>query len=233
MGALIVALGAVAGPAGAADLWGGSLGLTSDYIVRGVSRSDDRAALQLDLHYLDSSGFAAGLFASDARIDGNAPHDVELSGFLGFAWSAGEDLNGRLLASHYSYPETQNGYQYHYDEVDLDLTYRGWVQLSLSCSPNTPDYLPTGQTRHVSAETAEIGLHHTLIGRLSGVVGVGYYFLSGPYPSGYGFGSAALAYDLAPLSLSVTYVKTTTEANSLFYDTARGGRWIGTVIWRF
>ena len=33
----------------AADSWGGSLDLTSDYLVRGISRTDDQPALQFDL----------------------------------------------------------------------------------------------------------------------------------------------------------------------------------------
>jgi hypothetical protein len=57
----------------AADVWGGSLGITSDYIVRGISRSNDQAALQLELHYLNTSGFVAGLFASNTQIDPNEP----------------------------------------------------------------------------------------------------------------------------------------------------------------
>jgi hypothetical protein len=52
----------------ATDVWGGSLDLTSDYLVRGISRSDDHAALQLDLHLLDSSGLAAGVFASTLSV---------------------------------------------------------------------------------------------------------------------------------------------------------------------
>jgi len=42
-----------------ADSWGGSLAVTSDYLVRGISRTYDRAALQLDLHYSNTAGFVA------------------------------------------------------------------------------------------------------------------------------------------------------------------------------
>jgi uncharacterized protein (TIGR02001 family) len=51
-----------------ADRWDGSLGITSDYVVRGISRSNDRAALQLDLYYLNDSGFLVGLFASNTQM---------------------------------------------------------------------------------------------------------------------------------------------------------------------
>src|ERR1700693_5389486 len=44
----------------AADAWGGSVSVTSDYLVRGISRSNDRPALQIDLHYLNKSGFLGG-----------------------------------------------------------------------------------------------------------------------------------------------------------------------------
>jgi hypothetical protein len=61
--ALVLLLG-VSPECRAVDGWGGSLDLTSDYFVRGVSRSDDHAALQLDVHYVDSSGLVAGAFVS-------------------------------------------------------------------------------------------------------------------------------------------------------------------------
>ena len=44
----------------AANEWGGSVALSSDYYVRGISRTNDQPALQLDLHYTDPSGFFAG-----------------------------------------------------------------------------------------------------------------------------------------------------------------------------
>ena len=175
----------------------------------------------------------AGLFASDTQIDSNAPRDLEVSGFVGFAWTPGDDWRSRILASHYSYPESEYGNQYRYDEIDFDLSYQGIVQFNLAYSPNSPYYPPYGPTKSVSAESAEISVQRLLIGKLSGTAGVGYYFLSGPFPQGYGYGSAGLAYDLAPLSLSLIYVNATSEAKSLFYNTAAGGRWIGTLLWRF
>ena len=94
----------------AADLWGGSLALTSDYFVRGISRSNDRAALQLDLHYINTSGFLAGLFASNTQIDPGEPRDAELSGFLGYVWSAGTDWHGKILGSSLQLPVESRGF---------------------------------------------------------------------------------------------------------------------------
>jgi uncharacterized protein (TIGR02001 family) len=216
----------------AADLWGGSVGITSDYLVRGVSRSNDRAALQLDLHYLDSSGFVAGLFASNSQIDRHLPEDVELDVFLGFVWRGTDDWQGRALVSHYAYPWNLAGSSYDYTELDLDLSYRGWLNLALVYSPDAPleEY-----HRHmgVSSEAAEASLQRRLVGKLSATAGVGYAYFGGPDPAGYVYWSVGTAYDLAPVSLALSYVNTNASAKALFYNAAADNRWTGTVIWRF
>ena len=56
---------------------------------------------------------------------------------------------------------------------------------------------------------------------------------SGANGAGYGYWSVGAAYDLAPVSLALSYVNTTAEAKALFYDAAADNRWLGTIIWRF
>jgi uncharacterized protein (TIGR02001 family) len=217
-----------------ADLWGGSLGVTSDYLVRGISRSDHRAAVQLDLHYLNSTGFVAGLFASDARVDPDQPHDVELDAFAGFAWNAGSDWRGKVLASHYAYPWNQGGSGYDYDELDVDVAYQDWLDVSLSYSPNAPRYVRSnGGLIGVTSESAEVTLQRPLLGRLSATAGIGYSNYGGPYGAGFAYGSVGAVYTIAPVSLVVSYVNTTAGAKALFYNSAADNRWTGTVIWRF
>jgi uncharacterized protein (TIGR02001 family) len=216
-----------------ADVWGGSAGVTSDYIVRGISRSDDGPALQLDVHYSNNAGFLAGLFASNTRIDPEQPNDVELDAFVGFAWNAGSDWRGKILASHYAYPWNRAGSEYDYDELDLDLAFRDWLDLSLIYSPNAPRYMPYRGFISVTSKSAEIDLQRPLLHRLSATGGVGYSYFDGPDPMGYVYWSIGAAYDLAPVTLAVTYVGTSAGAKALFYNDAASGRWTGTVIWRF
>lgn len=226
-----IAIGAARGAA--ADSWGGSLGVTSDYFVRGISRSNDQPALQLDLHYLNTSGFVAGLFASNTQIEPGESRDVELSGFLGFAKSLGSDWQGRLLASHYSYPWNHEGSQYNYDEIDVQAAYRGWLSVTLAYSPNSPRFFYDRGLVGVTAESAELNLQRPVLGKLSGTAGIGYYYFDSEDATGYAYWSVGAAYDLAPVSLSLSYVGTTAAANALFYNAAGGGRWTGTIIWRF
>ena len=217
----------------AADLWGGSLALTSDYVVRGVSRSNDQAALQLDVHYLNSSGFVAGLFASNSRIDPGEPSDVEVDGFLGFAWAAGSDWRGRALLSHYAYPWNHVGSGYDYDELDVDVTYQDWLKFGLVYSPDAPRFWPRRGLIGVTSEAAEIGVQRSVWRKLSANVGVGYSRFEGRYAADYTYWSAGAAWDIAAVSLAISYVDTTAGAKALFYNAAAGGLWTGTVIWRF
>jgi len=233
--ALLVGLAGGSAPCEAADAWGGSLGLTSDYFVRGISRTSDEAALQLDLHYSSGSGFLAGVFASNAQIDPSQPRDVELSAFIGFAWNFDSDWRSKILVSHYAYPWNRAGTQYNYDEVDLDVAYQGWLQFSLGYSPNSPRFVPYPYDGliGVAEKSAEVNLQRQIAGRFSATAGLGYSFLEGPESGGYAYWSVGGAYDLKSVSLVVSYVDTTAEAKALFYNAAATGRWIGTVIWRF
>ena len=217
------------------DVWGGSLALTSDYFVRGISRTNDQAALQADVHYSNSSGFVAGVFASNAQIDPFQPRDVELSGFAGYAWNVAGDWRGRVLASYYAYPWSHDGTGYNYVDLDFDLAYQGWLHLNLEYSPDAPRYVPYPYDRlmGVSEKSAEISAQRQVAGKLSLLAGVGYSYLDGPFSGGYGYWSIGAAYDLSSVSLVLSYVDTTAEAKSLFYNAAATGRWTGTVIWRF
>jgi uncharacterized protein (TIGR02001 family) len=217
----------------ATDAWGGSIDLTSDYLVRGISRSDDHAALQLDLHYVDPSGFLAGVFASNTQIDPAARRDAEISAFLGYVWSAGNDWQGKILAANYSYPWNQAGSIYNYDEVDLDIAYQQWIHVTLAFYPDVRRYTYDSGFVRVLAESAELSLQRPVVGKLSATAGMGYYELDGAGASGYAYWSVGAAYDWAPVSFELSYVGASSAANSLYYNAAVGGRWLGTVIWRF
>lgn len=231
LGALVVA----SAHGQAADLWGGSLALTSDYFVRGISRSNDQATPQLELHYSNSSGFLAGIFASNSQIDSYQPRNAELSAFIGFAWSLGEEWRTKIIVSHYAYPWNNAGTQYNYDELDVDLAYQGWLHLSIGYSPNAPRYVgyPFDSLSGVTEKSAEMSLQRPILGKLSATAGVGYSFLDGPDSGGYAYWSVGGSYDLKSVSLVLSYVDTSAEAKSLFYNAAATGRWTGTVIWRF
>ena len=217
-----------------ADGFGGSLDATSDYLVRGISRSDDHSALQLDLHYLDPSGFVADFFASNTQFAPNTAQDAELSAFLGYVWAQGRDWQGKILVGNYSYPWNPAGSFYNYDEIAVEAAYRDWLRVNIGYSPDTRRYYyDRGTVVRGQAEWGELNLQHPLIGKLSATAGIGYYELDGAQATGYGYWSIGAAYDVAPVTFAVSFVGASSNANLLFYNAAVGGRWSGTVIWRF
>jgi uncharacterized protein (TIGR02001 family) len=232
--ALSIILLSASSPCEATDAWGGSIDFTSDYFLRGISLSDDHPALQLDLHYVDPSGFVAGFFASSTQIDPASRRDAELSAFLGYVWSYGNDWQGKILAANYSYPWNQAGSVYNYDEVDLEIAYQQWIRVTLAVYPDVRRYnYDDNNVVHVLAESGELSLQRPVVGKLSATAGIGYYELDGGSGAGYAYWSVGAAYDWAPVSLGLSYVGASSAANSLFYNAAVGGRWSGTLIWRF
>jgi len=216
-----------------ADIWGGSIGLTSDYFVRGISRSNDQAALQADLHFATSSGVFGGIFASTVQIDSYDSRNVEISGFLGFAWNAGDDWRQKIVVEHYIYPWDEYGSQYAYDELSFDTAYQDWLDVAVVYSPNSPRYVPYAGLISAADKSMELNLQSPRRHRLAATAGVGYSYEDGPYAAGYTYWSLGADYDLAPLSLSLSYVDTTAAAKALFYNEAARGRWAATLIWRF
>ena len=136
--------------------------------------------------------------------------------------------------THYSYPWNQAGSQYNYDEVDLEVAYRGWLDLRLGLFPRLTAVLAVSRGRSPSAPNRQ---SWTCSGpwwgsspatRVSATT-----TCKGANATGYTYWSAGAAYDWAPVILAVSYVRTSAAANALFYNAAVGGRWTGTVIWRF
>ena len=233
--ALLVGIAFASSQTCAADEWGGSAALSSDYFVRGISRTSDHVALQADLHYTNSGGFVAGVFASNSQTDANKPRDVELSAFVGYGWNMGEAWRSRVWANHYAYPWNRTAWHYNYDELDLDISYRGWLHFSAGYSPNSPRFIVTPYREHieVSEQSAEVSAQRQVFGKLSLLAGVGYSHLGGPNSAGYTYWSGGTAYDLQSVTLALSYVNTSSEAKALFYNAAATGQWTATAIWRF
>src|ERR1700730_18769757 len=79
----------------AAEVWGESLAATSDYLIRGISRSNQHAALQADVHVATEGGFIGGVFASSVKFDSGDTRNGEVSAFAGFSPSQGGLWAGR------------------------------------------------------------------------------------------------------------------------------------------
>lgn len=220
-------------PCWGADPWGGSVGIVSDYVERGVTKSDNHPAIQLDWHYVDKSGVAAGIAASSAQIDPHERTNAELSAFASFTWRIDTDWRAKAQATYYAYPWDIHGSRYNYEEVALDAAYGDWLDLRFAYSPNWPRIVPqVGIVRSPSIST-ELNVQVPLYPHLFATAGTGYAHQGGTGAADYVYWSVGAAYELAPFSFVLSYANTSEAATQLFPVSAVRHRWLGSVIWRF
>ncbi|WP_242112815.1 TorF family putative porin [Luteimonas aquatica] len=86
----------------------GSAALTSDYVFRGVSQTDEDPALQAGIEYAHDSGFYLGAWGSNiswlSDIPGDVSSSLELDGYLGYRGKAGEAVSYDVGVLSYYYP---------------------------------------------------------------------------------------------------------------------------------
>jgi uncharacterized protein (TIGR02001 family) len=229
----ILTLVVLTSQARAGQSWGGAADVTSDYLLRGVSPSDDRPALQLDLHYANTDGLFTGAFASDTVFQENRRPYAELDPYGGYAWQVNEDWRAKILAEAYLYPANPGGRRYEYEEVAFVADYHQWLILQTTMSPNAPRASLNHGLIHVHAVSADVSAEQRVYRQLSATGGVGIYHLDGTAVLNYRYWSVGARVDRTPVSFTFSYIGTSSEAKSLFYNGSGGGRWVGAVTVRF
>jgi uncharacterized protein (TIGR02001 family) len=218
--------------------WGGNLAVTSDYIYRGVSESNGRAALQADLHADTPAGTFAGAWAStrDQSLDPGARYDFEI--YLGRRIDLASAWNATVSArSHYFVgrdQESSNDYQ----EISGALAWLDRWTVSLSVIPNAVRYW---YYRRLSRSPAGIAdtTGQWLIGKgLSVTGGAGYYRSSGTgagrqAATGYAYGNMGLAFERRRWRLDIGYFFAENQARELSPYPLASQRVAGTVSWHF
>ena len=105
---LLLLAGCLLPPGTASAGTSGTLSLTSDYVFRGVSQTNEEPALQGGIEVAHDSGFYAGAWGSNiswlSDIPGEISSSIEVDGYAGFRRSAGEHLSWDVGVLQYWYP---------------------------------------------------------------------------------------------------------------------------------
>lgn len=125
---------------------GGQVALLNDYRFRGLTQTNEDAALQGTVTATHESGLSAGVFVSN--IAGRTPGDslfgyggVEVDLFGGYSRTIASGLIGEVGATYYLYPDNLRGRSTDYIEPYVALSYDlGPAQARLSAA-----YAPSGQ----------------------------------------------------------------------------------------
>ncbi len=131
----------------------GNVAIVSDYIVRGMSLSNEDPAIQGGLDWDSGYGFYAGTWASSVEFGNDASAEIDF--FAGYRRSVGA-IKYEVGVTYYWYPETTTPGQSFWD-VHADLGYDfGPVFAGIGLAYTTDDYGPlvNDQTLYYEAELA-------------------------------------------------------------------------------
>lgn len=111
-GVALAALLAVAGTAAAEGEWSGNVALTSDYVWRGISQSNEDMAIQGGFDYANGA-FYAGTWASNVDFEDGSDTNIELDLYGGLAGEFEGGIGWDVGFIYYAYPDA--------DEMDYDF----------------------------------------------------------------------------------------------------------------
>ncbi len=215
-----------------ADGLGGSLGIASDQVLRGLTESDHQLSWQGDLHY-SRAGWYGGVTAYGVRRGLQESSSAALTVYAGYDQQLSADWRAGVLLRHYDYPGYARRDDYDYDEIGLTLDWRDQVVASVTASPDVyaADYF--GHYGRGGAFTYELGGRQPL--PWGGVIinaGAGYYDLEHQVDTGYLYWSAGLSRQWRSLQVDARYIGTSQEARAHFHDLAEN-RLLFSVLWVF
>jgi uncharacterized protein (TIGR02001 family) len=117
----------------------GNVAIASDYIVRGLSLSNEDPAIQGGFDWDSGMGVYAGIWGSSVEFGNDASAEIDF--FAGYR-GAIDNLHYELGATYYWYPETTIAGQTFWD-VHADVGYDfGFSDLTFGIAYTTDDYGP-------------------------------------------------------------------------------------------
>jgi uncharacterized protein (TIGR02001 family) len=220
----------------AQDTWGGSVTVTSDYRVRGISKTRGDAALQGGLHAQFAQGWNVGGWMSSVSYDRGRHSSLEVDTYAGYSWNVAKDWDAKATLTHYWYPDDHARTNYDYDEVAASLIFRSQFAATITWSPNTKyfsRYRGGWNTQEGDSAAYEITGLQPITPALAVTAGIGYSDLRSLYDTGYWYWNAGLTYSMGPLQLDVSRIDSDTSAEELFGATATQAGWSAAISWRF
>ena len=112
---------------------------TSNYLWRGVTQTDDAAAISGGIDYAHESGFYAGTWASNIDFDDDASYELDF--YLGFSGEISEGVGYDVGYIYYAYPdsaEVDSTNEYDFGEIYGSLSY-SYFSVSASYGINNDD----------------------------------------------------------------------------------------------
>ncbi len=201
---------AVAQAADAPFTFSGTAAITSDYVFRGYSQTQEDPAFQAGLTASHESGFFASVWGSNVDLGSDADVEVDLA--VGFTNSV-ENLTYTVGGYYYTYPGSDGAADFNYFEGGLDLAYAiDKVTLTGKIYYSPEFYGAAGGDAWYFNGGASVAVTETV----SIYGNIGYQDLENG--SNYKDYTAGVAVKLEPFTLDVKYVDTSVKGDTLADD---------------
>jgi uncharacterized protein (TIGR02001 family) len=206
----------------------GTVLLTTDYVFRGVSNSDNEPAVQGSLDYT-FKGFYVGIWGSNTDF---SDAGIEIDYYGGYSGEIG-NFGYDLMAIYYSYPDSGANPSLNYFEAHLGLTYKFagvFLEPTIGAGYNfSPDYSGEDGLGHYGNGTLDLALPYefTLGGE------IGYQYVEGDDTTGGNMGMngndgydywhwrVSFTKDIPKwFTLDLSYHNTDSDAQNFFSDIA-------------
>lgn len=230
---------ALALPAARADDWSQSAALASDYVVRGISLSNEHGSLAWDLSYRGDTGWSAGLglAALDRDAEGRR---LLLTANLGRSWQLTSDWAAGVALSRTAYPGSARRHRFDSSELSASLAWDGRINASLAWYPGVYRFDAQGRVRRGHALGAELSLRQRLVGALALDAGLGYYRLQARADAdlaatalGYGYGNLGLSWAQGPAQVYLSRIASQADSRGLSSAARAADRWVLSLLWEF
>lgn len=200
--------------------------LTSDYVYRGVSQSDEDPAVQGGFEFEHPSGFFAGVWASSVDFPNNRqrsrPRDLEIDYYAGYGFGLGAAWSASAQLTRYTYPGDDPAFDYDYSELSLSVQ---WSD-RLAASAHLSDDL-LGRSERATAW--ELSGRLPLTPRLDAAAGIGHFDLDRVVGDSYDYWSVGLSWLVGRFALDLTHIDTSRAATDLFGSRIAGSRVVASV----
>ena len=222
-----------ASTASAASL-GGSIGASSDYVLRGISRNGGELAMQGDVHLLFAPGWSAGLWGSQVQLQPGR-HSVELDSYLQWQHALSGDFDLALAATHYAYPHDPRPIDYNYSELSASLSWRDQLYGTIAYAPDVNLFTTYGfvEARDRQVFTYELAAHRSLSTHLDAVAGLGFYLPHHVDYGSYTYGSASLAWHYGKWRADLAWIAVQRVEHRWYTQGKAGGPLTLGVAWSF
>jgi len=185
----------------------GNVSITTDYVFRGISQSQEKPALQAGVKWTHDAGFYVGFWGSSVDYADGDESSTEMDAFIGYSQTI-DNFTYDIGFIHYFYPGTNRHLNYDFSEVSLALAY-DFNHFVLGASVNySPQYWGNSGEAFYTAGTINVPVKYGI----ALDAGIGHQTMQ--TPSGYGIGNdytdwhVGLSVPIKDFNLSIQYMDT-------------------------